>query len=80
MDAEHIPHLVDMDLVESECAETSLKPFAAGCFPEWRSRDARHFELPRRKLRFLGANPSECGAGCRTRSQARDLLLDRGGD
>jgi hypothetical protein len=79
MHAEHIAYAVSVDVFQFQGAKALLEPFSAGCFSERRSGDARHLDLPVRKMSFLGAQPGESGAGFRQRSQARDLLLDRRG-
>src|SRR5580704_1723177 len=80
MNAEHVAHFVGADIFEFERAKAFAEPFSARRLSKWRSRNARHFQLPGRKLGFLGAKPGESRADFWRPSETGDLLLHRGGD
>ena len=79
MNAEQLPASSVHTSSSSSFAKAFAEPFSASRLSKWWSRNARHFQLPGRKLGFLGAKPRESRADCWRTSKTSDLLLDRGG-
>ena len=80
MNTEHVAHFVGADIFEFERPKTFSEPFSASCLSKRWSRNARHFQLPSRKLGFLGAKPGESREDFWRPSKPSDLLLHRGRD
>ena len=80
MNSKNVAHFVGADIFEFELAKAFAEPFSARRLSKRWSRNARHFQLPGRKLGFLGTKPRESRADFWRTSETGDLLLDRGGD
>src|ERR1700682_5305608 len=77
MNAKHITHIVDADVIEADFAKALGQPSSARRLAKRRRRNPRHLHLPLDELRLLSTKPIERRPHLGRRRQACHFLLHR---